>query len=110
MRDVTNLIVVIFPRLLFLSAMAGDGGEPNQRTKDESLWAAAKEGKVKDVETWASKGANPNWRNPWEPLGRANQFTALHIAADQGHVRGSFLAPSVVLPESLIRNACVMRR
>ena len=32
------------------------------------------------------KGGNPNWLHPWEPKGRANQFTALHIAADSNHV------------------------
>jgi len=58
----------------------------SQRELDEALWKAAREGKLDDVKKFKEQGGDPNWMHPWEPEGRGSQFTALHIASDNGHV------------------------
>eukprot|EP00966_Prymnesium_polylepis_P130224 3011405-Prymnesium_polylepis.1 len=57
-----------------------------QRAKNEELWQAAAKGNQAEVERLKGEGAEATWFHPWEPAGRGYQFTALHIAADQGHL------------------------
>ena len=57
-----------------------------QREMDRALWTAARKGILGEVQALKGKGADPSWFNPWEPPGRGTQFTALHVAADGGHI------------------------
>jgi hypothetical protein len=60
--------------------------EKEVRAANEALWAAAREGDLAKVQEAHKAGGSANWKNPWEPPGRMNQFTAVHIAADAGHL------------------------
>jgi len=51
-----------------------------------AMWMAAARGDSQGVRDLKSKGADPTWFHPWEPPGRAYQFTALHIAAGNGRI------------------------
>ena len=51
-----------------------------------AMWMAAARGDSQGVRDLKSKGADPKWFHPWEPPGRAYQFTALHIAAGNGRI------------------------
>ena len=57
-----------------------------QTELNTQMWIAAANGDSKSVQDLKSKGADPKWFHPWEPPGRAYQFTALHIAAGNGHL------------------------
>ena len=57
-----------------------------QTELNAQLWVAAARGDSQGVQDLKSKGADPKWFHPWEPPGRAYQFTALHIAAGNGHI------------------------
>ena len=58
---------------------------PVERELNRELWVAAERGDLKKVEELKSK-ASVNWFNPWEPPGRAYQFTSLHVSAGNGHL------------------------
>lgn len=60
--------------------------EMSQRELDEGMWKAAERGDLEQVKTLKAKGASAKWTHPWEPAGRAQQFTAHHIASDKGHI------------------------
>lgn len=60
--------------------------EVEKRKADEALWAAARDGKLDEVQAAHKAGGSANWKNPWEPEGRMGQFTAVHIASDHGHL------------------------
>ena len=66
--------------------MSKDDAKPTQRQLDEGLWNAAKDGDLDKCKELRAAGANPKWVHPHEPPGRAYQWTALHVASDNGRV------------------------